>query len=96
MEPVTQRCFEIRSFCEQFPPHTRWIAIDDLNLTMMMGLRNTNEDGINIAVLESTRFVQTNPTVGLTRELAVLAEKKLVEQEEWIQTVDQPDAVPAS
>eukprot|EP00747_Dinoflagellata_sp_TGD_P144139 gnl/TRDRNA2_/TRDRNA2_176461_c0_seq12.p1 gnl/TRDRNA2_/TRDRNA2_176461_c0~~gnl/TRDRNA2_/TRDRNA2_176461_c0_seq12.p1 ORF type:complete len:239 (-),score=39.26 gnl/TRDRNA2_/TRDRNA2_176461_c0_seq12:336-1052(-) len=75
-----KRCKEIRKWLRQHKKVTRFVAIDDIDLSSgarsAQDLQRESEDrqnGESIFMNPMTEFVRCNPQVGLTMELAKLA-----------------------
>merc|ERR1712054_91849 len=62
-----KRCKEIRKWLRQHPKITRWVAIDDIDLSC--GGKGEDE---GLLLDSNDNFVRCAPTVGLTMDLAKL------------------------
>merc|ERR1711959_391096 len=59
-----KRCKEIRKWLRQHPKIERWVAIDDIDLSI-----SGKGDDAGVCLDSSTEFVRRAPTVGLTMDL---------------------------
>lgn len=69
-----KRCKEIRKWLKGHPKVTSWIAIDDNDLSAPdKEAKRSADEGAGTFLDPGKNFVKTNPTIGLTIELAKLA-----------------------